>query len=178
MLGIVKRTEEEFAEWLAEEWGFLCGLGSFDDEPLVLEPYQIAFLQNRSRFRWVTKSRQVGFSFLFALEALARCHLREKHTAVFVSYNLDEPEGDSGRHRERHPLLPRHRRHGHHTVHGDHVGARRVRAGRGLGARPLRPLRPLRLRRRGGRARSPPPSATRSGPSWTTSSPPTPTSWT
>jgi len=90
MLGIVKRTEEEFAEWLAEEWGFLCGLASFDDEPLVLEPYQIAFLQNRSRFRWVTKSRQVGFSFLFALEALARCHLREKHTAVFVSYNLDD----------------------------------------------------------------------------------------
>lgn len=89
-LCIVKRDEHEFAAWLAQEWGFLCGLGSFDDEPLVLEPYQIAFLQNRSRFRWVTKSRQVGFSFLFALEALARCHLREKHTAVFVSYNLDD----------------------------------------------------------------------------------------
>ena len=89
-LGIVKKSEEEFAEWLAEEWGFLCGLASFDDEPVVLEPYQFSFLQNRSRFRWVTKSRQVGFSFLFALEALARCHLREKHTAVFVSYNLDD----------------------------------------------------------------------------------------
>ncbi len=89
-LGIVKKNEQEFADWLAQEWGFLCGLGSFDDEPLVLEPYQIAFLQNRARFRWVTKSRQVGFSFLFALEALARCHLREKHTAVFVSYNLDD----------------------------------------------------------------------------------------
>ena len=89
-LGIVKKSEQEFAEWLAEEWGFLCGLCSFDDEPLVLEPYQISFLQNRSRFRWVTKSRQVGFSFVFALEALARCHLREKHTAVFVSYNLDD----------------------------------------------------------------------------------------
>ena len=32
----------------------------------------------------------MGFSFLFALEALARCHLREKHTGVFVSYNLDD----------------------------------------------------------------------------------------
>lgn len=90
MLGIVKRTEEEFAEWLSTEWGFLSGLASYDDEPVALEPYQFAFLQNRSRFRWVTKSRQVGFSFLFALEALARCHLREKHTAVFVSYNLDD----------------------------------------------------------------------------------------
>ncbi len=30
-----------FAEWMAAEWGFLCGLASFDDEPLELEPYQI-----------------------------------------------------------------------------------------------------------------------------------------
>ncbi len=89
-LGVVKRDEHEFAEWLAKEWGFLCALGSFDDEALVLEPYQLAFLENRARFRWVTKARQVGFSFLFGLEALARCHLRDKHTAVFVSYNLDD----------------------------------------------------------------------------------------
>jgi Terminase large subunit, T4likevirus-type, N-terminal len=89
-LGIVKKTEEEFAEWLGTEWGFAEGLMSYDDEPVVLEQYQLHFLQNRSRFRWVSKSRQVGFSFLFALEALARCHLREKHTAVFVSYNLDD----------------------------------------------------------------------------------------
>jgi phage FluMu gp28-like protein len=89
-LGVVKRTEQEFADWLAREWGFLAGLARFDDEPLDLEPYQVGFLENRSRFRWVTKSRQVGFSFLFALEALARCHLREKHTAVFVSYNLED----------------------------------------------------------------------------------------
>ena len=89
-LGIVKRTEEEFADWIGTEWGFAEGLLSYDDEPIALEQYQLNFLQNRSRFRWVTKSRQVGFSFLFALEALARCHLREKHTAVFVSYNLDD----------------------------------------------------------------------------------------
>ncbi len=89
-LGIVKRTEVEFAEWLGTEWGFIEGLMGYDDEPVALEQYQVAFLQNRSRFRWVTKSRQVGFSFVFALEALARCHLREKQTSVFVSYNLDD----------------------------------------------------------------------------------------
>ena len=89
-LGIVKKSEREFAEWLAKEWGFLCGLCSFDDEPLVLEPYQLSFLQNRSRFRWITKSRQVGFSFVAALEALARCHLRDGHTSVFVSFSQDE----------------------------------------------------------------------------------------
>lgn len=89
-LGIVKRTESEFQEWLGTEWGFLAGLAMFDDAPIEFDAYQLAFLKNRSRFRWVTKSRQVGYSFLFALEALARCHLRDKHTAVFVSYNLED----------------------------------------------------------------------------------------
>jgi phage FluMu gp28-like protein len=106
MLGIVKRTEEEFADWLATEWGFLAGLASYDDEPVVLESYQRSFLQNSSRFRWVTKSRQVGFSFLFALEALARCHLREKHTAVFVSYNLDDAKEKILAARQVHEELP------------------------------------------------------------------------
>jgi phage FluMu gp28-like protein len=86
-LGVVRRNEQEFSDWLGTEWGFLSGLASVDDAPLELEPYQLAFLKNRSRFRWITKSRQIGFSFVFALEALARCHLRDKHTAVFVSYN-------------------------------------------------------------------------------------------
>jgi phage FluMu gp28-like protein len=90
VLGIVKRSEEELASWLATEAGFIGGLCSLDGEPIVLEPYHVAFLENRSRFRWITKSRQVGFSFLMALEALARCHLRDSHTTVFVSYALDD----------------------------------------------------------------------------------------
>jgi phage FluMu gp28-like protein len=89
-LGVVRRSEGDLAGWLATEAGFISGLCTQDGEPIVLEPYQVAFLENRSRFRWVTKSRQVGFSFLMALEALARCHLRENHTTVFVSYNLDD----------------------------------------------------------------------------------------
>jgi hypothetical protein len=89
-LGIIKKNEAEFANFLRTEWGFLTSLASMDGEPLVLEPYQLAFLRNRSRFRWVTKSRQVGFSFLFALEALARCHLRPRQVSVFVSYNQDD----------------------------------------------------------------------------------------
>jgi phage FluMu gp28-like protein len=105
-LGVVKRSEQEFADWLAEEWGFLCGLATFDDEPVELESYQVAFLRNRSRFRWITKSRQVGFSFVFALEALARCHLREKHTAVFVSYNLEDAKEKILTARQVHEELP------------------------------------------------------------------------
>jgi hypothetical protein len=89
-LGIVRRSEDDLASWLATEVGFITGLCTYDDAPVVLDAYQIAFLDSRSRFRWVTKSRQVGFSFLMSLEALARCHLRENHTTVFVSYNLEE----------------------------------------------------------------------------------------
>ncbi len=90
MLTIVKRTEEELDAWVATEAGFITAFCRYDDEPITLEPYQLHFLENTSRFRWVTKARQVGYSFLIALEALARCHLRPKHTTVFVSYNLSD----------------------------------------------------------------------------------------
>ena len=87
---VAKRTEQEFADWLGTEWGFLQALCKVDGEPLRLEAYQLAFLRNRARFRWITKSRQVGYSFLFAIEALARSHVRPKHNGIFVSYNLDD----------------------------------------------------------------------------------------
>ena len=90
MLGIVKRSEDDLAGWLRTEAGFLTTFGRYDDQPIAFEPYQLALLSSDSRFRWVTKARQVGFSFLLALEALARCHLRPKHTSVFVSYNLED----------------------------------------------------------------------------------------
>ena len=105
-LGIVKRTEDEFQQWLMTEPGFVAALMAYDDEPVVLEAYQREFLTNRSRFRWVNKSRQVGFSFLFALEALARCHLRSKHTAVFVSYNMDDAKEKVLTARQLHEELP------------------------------------------------------------------------
>ena len=91
MTGIVVRQDaSDLPGWLASEWGFVSGLCRYDSEPVVLEAYQHSFLRNRSRFRWVTKSRQVGYSFVFALEALARCHLRDGHTAVFVSFNQED----------------------------------------------------------------------------------------
>ena len=85
---VVKRTEENLGDWLGTEAGFIAGLCRFEDEPISLEPYQISFLENSSRFRWITKSRQVGYSFIAALEALARCHLRHGHTSVFVSFMI------------------------------------------------------------------------------------------
>jgi len=89
-LGIVKKDERDFAKWLSTEWGFLQNLCRYDGERLKLEPYQQSFLRNRSRYRWITKSRQVGYSFVFALESLARCHLKPNYTSVIVSYNQDD----------------------------------------------------------------------------------------
>jgi len=105
-LAIVKRNEQELADWLSTEAGFLAGLGSVEGEPLELERYQLAFLQDRSRFRWIVKARQVGYSFLFACEALARCHLRPKHTAVFISFNQDDAKEKILLARQLHEELP------------------------------------------------------------------------
>ena len=106
MLIVAKRTEAEYAAWIATESGFIEGLMSYDDEPVVLEHYQRAFLDNRARFRWITKSRQVGYSFLMALEALGRSHLHENHNAVFISYNLDEAKERVAQAKQVHEALP------------------------------------------------------------------------
>ena len=87
---VVKRTEDEFSEWIATESGFLQGIARFDDEPVRFESYQAAFLATRAPYRCVEKSRQVGYSWLFACEAIARSHLRDAHNSIFVSYNLSD----------------------------------------------------------------------------------------
>ena len=87
-LVIVKRTEQEFNEWVATEAGFLEVIGSFDDKPIKLEAYQLAFLQTQARYRCIEKSRQVGYSWIFSCESLARSHLHDTHNSIFVSYNL------------------------------------------------------------------------------------------
>jgi len=44
VLGIVKRSEEDLVGWLSTEIGFLTAFGRYDDKPITLEPYQLAFL--------------------------------------------------------------------------------------------------------------------------------------
>lgn len=105
-LGVVKKNEQDFADWVSTEDGFLEALVRFDDDPLTLEAYQLAFLRNRNKFRWVNKSRQVGYSFVFACEAMARCHLRNQHNAIFVSYNLDDAKEKILIARQIHESLP------------------------------------------------------------------------
>ena len=106
MLTIVKQPESSTLDVLANETGFLTGLGRWEAAPLVFDGYQLAFLANAAKYRWVVKARQVGFSFLFACEALARCYLRDNHTAVFVSYNLDDAKEKINYARQLHEELP------------------------------------------------------------------------
>ncbi len=87
MLAVVKRTEAELLAYFGAASAFATGALRYDGEPLALESYQRAFLDDRSTFRWIVKARQVGFSFLFAIECLIRCHLEPNFTAICVSYN-------------------------------------------------------------------------------------------
>lgn len=103
---IVKRDEEEFREWVSTEIGFLTVFGSFSDEPLKFEPYQLSFLRSTANYRCVEKARQVGFSWLFACEALARSHLRNTYTGVFVSYNLSDAKEKIAYCQQLHDELP------------------------------------------------------------------------
>ncbi|HEY3413086.1 MAG TPA: terminase family protein [Armatimonadota bacterium] len=55
----------------------------------TLTDYQQRFLADRSRFRAVLKARQTGFSWLFALEALAEA-VAYGRFSIFVSLNREE----------------------------------------------------------------------------------------
>jgi phage FluMu gp28-like protein len=90
MLIVTKTPGEDLAGWLATEEGFISAFCRYDDAPIVLEPFQRAFVRNPAKLRWVIKSRQVGLSFVLALEALARCALRTNYSCIFVSFSLEE----------------------------------------------------------------------------------------
>ena len=128
MLGIVKRDEFEFERWVKkqhaktveqfEKWGLPCGdvlnteigwlmsLPKFKDKAIEFDLFQVGMLLNNSRFRAMLKSRQVGFSFLIACESLARCHLKDRHQSVCVSYNLDDAKEKVTMVKELHDELP------------------------------------------------------------------------
>lgn len=127
-LAIVKRDEFEFERWMKEqhaktvqqfeswglpigdvlntELGWLMSLPRFQDKPMVFDMFQVGMLVNNSRFRAMLKSRQVGFSFLIACESLARCHLKDRHQSVCVSYNLEDAKGKVEMVKELHDELP------------------------------------------------------------------------
>lgn len=86
----VQRSTEEVVALAGDEVGFLHGFVKWENAPLRLEGFQVSFLESTARYRWVTKARQLGFSFVMALEALARCHLRDDYTAHILSFSQAE----------------------------------------------------------------------------------------
>ena len=55
MLAIVKRNDQEFADWvsMSTELGFLTAVGNYQDAPIRLEAYQAEFLATPARYRCV-----------------------------------------------------------------------------------------------------------------------------
>lgn len=128
MLTVVKRDEQELHDFLESKYGevaeklekfgftqqtflsheaaWLMTFGRLNGRPLKLEPYQVGFMLSRAPKRSVNKSRQIGYSFETGLEAMARAHMKDKHTAVFVSYNLEDAKEKINIIREVHDELP------------------------------------------------------------------------
>ncbi len=92
--------------FLSTELGWLLCLPQYQERFLDFDLFQIRFLTAESRLRSILKARQVGFSFVIAAEALARCHLKDTHLAVCVSYNLDDAKEKVHRVKELHDELP------------------------------------------------------------------------
>ena len=94
-LGISKKydeaAQEEMDKWLATEAGFLEGLTSdVYGKRTRLYYYQIAYLTDPNFFIHIDKSRQTGFSYIYAGKSLARSHLSGHHTSIFISINQEE----------------------------------------------------------------------------------------
>lgn len=128
MLHVTKKDENEFAAWLkkqharaaqrlegwgippeqflATEVGWLMILGKYEGRMIDLDNYQIRFMSIKAKRRSLLKARQIGFSWEIACESLARCHIKRKHTAVCVSYNLDDAKEKISLAKEIHEELP------------------------------------------------------------------------
>jgi phage FluMu gp28-like protein len=80
MLALFKEYPALFLEALTETRG----------SPTRLEPYQVNFLNDRSKFRAVAKSRQIGYSWIISGEGLHRILVSSGKKVNYVSINQKE----------------------------------------------------------------------------------------
>lgn len=84
-------TREDFESLLVSSPGvYLEVLTKMHNQPFKLEPYQVRFLNDQSRYRLVNKARQIGFSTVISAEGMHRAATRSGYTANFISINQDE----------------------------------------------------------------------------------------
>lgn len=85
-----KREDLIDALCLAYPTWFYELLVEFEDEPIVLEPFQIRYLLDNSTFKITNKTRQSGGSFQLALNQFHRAYTRKNYRCDIVSINLKE----------------------------------------------------------------------------------------
>jgi phage FluMu gp28-like protein len=86
-----KRARKQFlADKISNEVGYIQTLTETNLEKTVLYDYQQKFMLDRSRYRHVDKSRQIGQSYEFACEGYGKAQLMKIYTGMFVSFNQDE----------------------------------------------------------------------------------------
>ena len=69
---------------------FLEAYVSFEGKPLILEPFQISYLNDESRFRICNKCRQTGGSMQVAMDKFFRSYMNNAYRCDIVSINLKE----------------------------------------------------------------------------------------
>ena len=85
------QSPDELAALLVEYPAFwLETLTELNGEPFRLEPYQVRFLNDRSTFRLVNKSRQIGFSTILGGETVQKACIRPAYRANIISINQKE----------------------------------------------------------------------------------------
>src|SRR5690606_28698737 len=70
-------------EWLTE----------VDDEPTVLEEFQIKYLLDESRFKITNKTRQAGGSLVVSMAKFYKAYTTPNYRCDIVSVNRDEAQG-------------------------------------------------------------------------------------
>jgi len=90
----LKDCKDDFLEEISREAGWIENLTETASTtgfgPTKLYPYQKVHMNNHSKYRWLNKSRQVGFSYGLSAEGLAKTHLMNYFTCIFVSLNQEE----------------------------------------------------------------------------------------
>jgi len=83
--------DENWLEWASTVPGFVDAFTK-DMEGKVsgMYDYQVEHMLDKSSFRHRDKSRQVGYSYVFSAESLAKVHLKTYQTSIFISMNQDE----------------------------------------------------------------------------------------
>lgn len=69
---------------------FFEALVEFQDSPLILEPYQVAYLLDESTFKITNKGRQMGGSMQLAMAKFHRAYTTPSYRCDIISINLKE----------------------------------------------------------------------------------------